>query len=236
MKPRQVKKHYKKRRDRVDIMELYLNGNSGIFRDEFYALLETTQLVSKVIDIQERDLAEAKRRRTENDPSEPLLQLYEDPKWKVFTEKHLADWLYNITDILIMQARFTSRGYPMSHAELAALITDAFLNGKTKDLELKDGRNEIWNAHTLKSAVNIALPEIKTTGAVTLSNLAKKINAHSREILFGRTKTRLSGKHLQKLFTEHDIDWIQIKKLYKQRLVAERFARNQASSNSKRAA
>jgi len=236
MKPRQVKKHHKKRRDRVDVMELYINGNSGFFRDEFYALLETTQLVSKVIDIQERDLAEAKRCRTEYDPSEPLLELYEDLRWKGFTEKHLADWLYNITDILIMQASFTSRGHPMSHAELAALINDAFLNGKTKDLELRDGRNQIWNAHTLKSAVNIALPEIKTTGAVTLSNLAKKINAHSMRLLFGRTKKRLSGKHLQKLFTEHDIDWIQIKKLYKQRLVAESHARNHTSSDSKRAA
>jgi hypothetical protein len=106
----------------------------------------------------------------------------------------------------------------MSHAELTALINDAFLNGASKALRLKDARNEIWSAATLKSAINKALTEIKTTGAVTLTNLAKRINAHSREILFGRTKTRLSGKHLQKLFKKHDIDWIGIKKAYKQRL------------------
>jgi hypothetical protein len=221
MKPRQVKKHYKKRPDGVDVMELYLNGNSGFFRDEFYALLETTQFVAKAIVIQERDLAESKRCRTEYDSSEPLLDLYEDAKWKVFTEKHLQDWLYKITDILIMQARFASRGFPMSHAELTALINDAFLGWESKDLDLRDGRNEIWNAYNLKFAVNIALPEIKTIGAVTLTNLAKKINSRSMEILYGRTKTRLSGKHLQKLFTKHDINWIQMKKLYKQRLVAE---------------
>jgi hypothetical protein len=102
------------------------------------------------------------------------LDLYEDAKWKVFTEKHLQDWLYKITDILIMQARFASRGFPMSHAELTALINDAFLGWESKDLDLRDGRNEIWNAYNLKFAVNIALPEIKPIGAVTLTNLAKQ--------------------------------------------------------------
>jgi hypothetical protein len=82
-------------------MELYLNGNTGFFRDEFYALLETTQFVSKVIDIQERDLAESNRCRTERDSSEPLLELYEDPRRKALREKYLADWLYKITDIFI---------------------------------------------------------------------------------------------------------------------------------------
>lgn len=205
---------------------LYLNGSTGFFRDEFYALLETTHFVAKVIDIKERDLAESKRCRRERDSSEPLLELYEDPKWKFLTEKLLADWLYKIADILIMHTTFTSRGLPMSHAELTALIQDAFLGWKSKDLDLKDGRNEVWNAYDLKLAVNLALPEIKTIGAVTLTNLAKRINAHSKHILFGRTKTLLSGKHLQKLFAQHDIDWPHIKKLYKQRLVAERFAKN----------
>jgi hypothetical protein len=191
MKPRQAKKHHKKRRNRVDVMELYLNGNTGFFRNEFCALLEATQFVAKVIDIQDRDLSESKKCRKEHNWSEPLVELDEDSQWKAFTEKHLADWLYKIPDILTMQAKFASRGYPMSHAELTALINDAFLGWKSKDLRLKDGRNEIWNAHTLKSAVNIALPEIKTSGAVTLTNLANKINAHSREILFGRTNTRL---------------------------------------------
>jgi hypothetical protein len=227
MKPPQAKKHSRKRRER-DIMEMYLNGNSGLFRHEFYALLKNTQFVARVIDIQERDLARAKRCRTESDWTEPLLELYQDPKWKVLTEKHLADWLYRITDILIMQACFSSRGFPMSHAELTALVHDAFLGWKSKDLDLKDGRNEIWNAHDLKLAVNVALPEIKTIGAVTLSNLAKKINAHSRRLLFGRTKTRLSGKHLQKLFSEHDIDWNGIKKAYKQRLLEQTSHRNPA--------
>jgi hypothetical protein len=124
-------------------MELYLNGNSGLFRDQFYALSETTQFVAKVIDIQERDLARSRRCQLERDSTEPILELYEDPKWKDFTEKHLSDWLYRITDILIMQASFSSKGFPMSHAELTALIHDAFFGWQSKDLDLKDGRNEI---------------------------------------------------------------------------------------------
>src|SRR5206468_3682613 len=124
---------------RVEVMELYLNGNTGFFRDEFYALLETTQFVAKVIDIQERDLAESKRCRTTNDSSEPLLELFEDPKWKALTEKYLAHWLFKIADILLMHAQFASRGFPMSHAELTALITDAFMGWESQDLDLKDG-------------------------------------------------------------------------------------------------
>ncbi len=120
-----------------------------------------------------------------------------------------------------MQAKFASRGYPMSRAELAALFDDAFLLDAGEDLQLRDGRNEIWNAYTLKLAINSVLPEIKTSSAVTLANLAKRINARSRETLFGRMRTRLSGKHLQKLLEQHNIDWIGIKKAYRQRLLAQ---------------
>lgn len=137
----------------------------------------------------------------------------------------LADWLYGITEILTMQAKLVACGDPMSRAELASLFDDQFLGSQSKDVCLKDGRNEVWTASTLRKAINRVLPEIKTIGAVTLSNLAKRINARSRDILFLRLKTRLTGKHLQKLLRKHGIDWIGLKKAYKRHLVAEGHAR-----------
>jgi hypothetical protein len=120
----------------VDVMELYLNGNTGFTRSEFYALLERTDFVATIIDIHDRDLIESKRCRNEHNSSKTLFEL-EDSEWKAFTQKYLADWLFKITDILTMQAKFASRGYPMSHAELTALIHDAFLKGESKALRLK---------------------------------------------------------------------------------------------------
>ncbi len=116
----------------------------------------------------------------------------------------------------------------MSHAQLAALFEDAFLLDASEDLRLKDGRNEVWSTYALKCAINTVLPEIKTSGAVTLANLARRINAKSKEILVGGTRARLSGKHLQKLLKKHDIDWIGIKKSYKKRLLAQMMHRTPA--------
>jgi len=209
-----------RRRRRVCVTELYLNGNSGFTKAEFYKLLEKSRFVSSVIDIHIRDRTRLDQYSEPSNSTGDILNI-EDSQWQVFVEKYLADWLYSITDILLMQAKFVSRGRPMSRAELAALLHDRFLGWESKDLQLKDGRNEVWSAYTLRSAINRVLPEIKTSGAVTLTNLAKRINLRSREILFRKMKTRLSGKHLQKLLKKHDIDWTRIKKAYKQRLLAE---------------
>jgi hypothetical protein len=143
----------------------------------------------------------------------------DDSEWQAFVKDRLADWLYGITEILTMQAKLVASGDPMSRAELASLFDDKFLGSQSKDVCLKDGRNEVWTAHTLREAINRVLPEIKTVGAVTLANLAKRINARSPEILLLQLKTRLTGKHLQKLLKKHSIDWIGLKKAYKQHLV-----------------
>ena len=108
-------------------------------------------------------------------PNAIILEIQDDSQWESLVKKHLADWLYRITDILTMQAKFASRGYPMSHAQLAALFEDVFFIDASEDLRLKDGRNEVWSAYTLKCAINTVLPEIKTRGAVTLANLARRI-------------------------------------------------------------
>ena len=98
------------------------------------------------------------------------------------------------------------------------------MDHELEDLPLKDGRNEIWDADTLKSALNQVLPEIKTTGTLTLANIAKRINERSNQILYGRNRRPVSGKHLQKLLKKHNIDWAKIKKKYKERLIAKRKA------------
>ena len=223
---RQVVKHERTPRNRVNVAEPYLNGNTGFAMAEFYRLLTESQFVAKVIEIYCSDKATLERHREPEDSTATIIKIQVDSQWKSLVKKHLADWLFRITDILTMQAKFASRGYPMSHAQLAALIADAFLMEAAEDLQLRDGRNEIWNAYSLKSAINSVLPEIKTSGAVTLTNVAKKITARSKEILDCRSKTPLSGKHLQKLLKVHSIDWMAIKRSYKKRLAAQRWGRN----------
>ena len=196
---------------------------------EFYRLLEDSQFVAKVIEIYCSDRTALERHREPWDSSATIVKIQEDSQWKSLVKKHLADWLFRITDILTMQAKFASRGYPyVSRAQLAALFDDAFLLDASEDLLLKDGRNEVWSAYALKRAINTVLPEIKTSGAVTLANLARRINAKSEEIIVGGMRARLSGKHLQKLLKKHHINWIEIKKSYKKRLLAQTMHRTQA--------
>ena len=229
-----------------DAHDLYLlEGDSGFIYDEFYELLEKSRFVSRVIDIHTREKAwreECIRTRygsneliPEHTDSE-WRRFVDDSEWQAFVKDRLADWLYAITEILTMQAKLVASGDPMSRAELASLFDDKFLGSESKDVCLKDGRNEVWTAHTLRDVINRVLPEIKTVGAVTLSNLAKRINARSPELLLLQLKTRLTAKHLQKLLKKHGIDWIGLKKAYKQHLIAKGRARNQANSNSKRVA
>ncbi len=226
MTSKQVGKHGRRHRTRVNVDELYLNGNTGFAMAEFYALLEDSEFVAKVIEIYHSDRSSLDRYSEPADSSAMTVEIQEDSQWETLVKRHLADWVFRITDILTMQAKFASRGYPMSHAQLAALIADAFLMEAAEDLQLRDGRNEIWNAYSLKSAINSVLPEIKTSGAVTLTNVAKKITARSKEILDCRSNKPLSGKHLQKLLKIHSIDWMAIKRSYKKRLAAQRWGRN----------
>ncbi len=221
MTSQQASKHVSRQRNRVDVAELYLKGNSSFAMAEFYRLLRDSEFVTKVIEIHQSDRKGLDKYRETADPNAIILEIQDDSQWESLVKKHLADWLYRITDILTMQAKFASRGYPMSHAQLAALFEDAFFIDATEDLRLKDGRNEVWSAYALKRAINNVLPEIKTSSAVTLANLARRINAKSKEIIVGGMRARLSGKHLQKLLKKHDIDWAGIKTSYKERLLTQ---------------
>jgi len=118
----------------VNVAELYLNGNTGFAMAEFYRLLSDSQFVAKVIEIYCSDRSTLERHREPGDSTATIVKIQVDSQWKSLVKKHLADWLFRITDILTMQAKFASRGYPMSHAQLAALIDDAFLSDAREDL------------------------------------------------------------------------------------------------------
>src|SRR6267142_7090348 len=123
-----------RRRRRVCVTELYLNGNSGFTRAEFYKLLERSRFVSRVIDIHVRDNTRLDQYREPDDESTRKILEIDDTQWHNLVKTNLADWLYGIADIFIMQAKFASRGYPMSRVELASLLHDRFLGWKSKGL------------------------------------------------------------------------------------------------------
>jgi hypothetical protein len=205
---------------------LHLNGNSGFTKASFYELLEKSAFVSHVIDIHREDSSRVLEYGQQFESPDRISQAPVLDLFGALVAKHLPGWLYGITDILTMHARFAAKGTPLSRAELTALIDDAFLDRELDDLPLKDGRNEIWDASTLQLALNHVLPEIKTIGALTLRNVAKRINAASNQLLLGRMKKPLSGKHLQKLLKKHNIDWPKIKKSYKEPLIAKKKRRH----------
>ena len=82
------------------------------------------------------------------------------------------------------------------------------------DLLLNGGREKSMDRGMFRAAVNHALPEIRSPGAVTLANLARIINTGSKCPGMADLIKPLSGKHLQKLLGQHQIDSIEIKKTH----------------------
>jgi hypothetical protein len=130
---------YRKRGSSADgLCLLHLNGHSGFTKAGFYELLEMSAFVSHVIDIHRQDVNRSLEHSQQFEAPD-LVSLAPDAcLFEAFVEKHLPDWLYKITDILTLQARFAAKGSPMSRAELTALIDDAFLDHELDDLPLKD--------------------------------------------------------------------------------------------------
>lgn len=69
MTSKQVGKHKRRPRNRVNVAELYLNGNTGFAMAEFYRLLEDSQFVAKVIEIYCSDRTTLERHREPGDSS-----------------------------------------------------------------------------------------------------------------------------------------------------------------------
>jgi len=177
--------------------------DSEFIEDEFYKLLSESGFVARVIEIQ----------RTPDD--------CDSPTWQNIVEQNLPHWLFCVTEILTTQAKLAGQDRPMSGAQLAELLKDRLIRQVMDGLRLKPARKRIWTMRVLRLAVNEALKDINTPGAVTLDNLAQRITWRARKLSQMDLKKPLSGKHLQKLLRQHDIDWIKIKRSYKDRLLTE---------------
>jgi len=194
-------------------------ASSDLAAQEFRALLEEVDFVSRVVDIYRRhELRELAHFREHGiGPSRPrfeqTFQRQED-----FIKKYLPDRLYQATDTLVIEAVLAAIGRPMRRLIVADLYNSIFVRRNDTAPPLRGGRDEIWDSLSLKWAIANALPEIKNPRNVTLSALAKRINNLPRKGMLRNMRKNLTGKHLQKLLNENHIDWMRIKTEYKRHL------------------
>jgi|GEM_PF-2348499 len=197
------------------------NSDTEFVRNEFHKLLEESKFVTQVIDIHRRD----QFRLITDGPCESHIDGASNgnsAEWQMLVAQNLPAWLFWVTDILTTQAKLIAQNRPMSRAQLRALMNDRLLRQTSSELRLKTGRSSLWTAELLRRAINHALRDITTPGAVTLGTVARRINIRSKELLTGLS-TPLTGKHLQKLLKQHNIDWLEIKRSYKHRLIVRGF-------------
>jgi len=187
---------------------------------EFQSLLNETSFISRILEIYRRDALRRFRIGKHYLGSKQPFGEFEEEQARVenFVNKYLPQRLFDSVDVLMIEASFMRSGEPMRKAQLAKLIDIMFVHRIPGDPPLKDGRNEVWNAANLKSALNRVLPKIKVPGAVTLSVVAKKINKLPKTGSLQSGKKPLSAKHLQKLFREHDVNWMHVKRDHIKRL------------------
>lgn len=193
-----------------------LNTNRTFTREEFQTLLEESNFVPKILEAYRKATVGGYKGVPDADlwPLEPERNLR---RHQAFIEKYLAEWLYQAADLLIFQAPFACGGNPISRENLSNLILYVFIDQGPPTTWFKYGRKQIWDRFKLLWALSTVLPEINSSGTLTLATVAKKINAFAERRLqkMGRP---LTEKHLQKLFKEHDIDWKKIKEDHKEHL------------------
>lgn len=199
------------------------NESLSVTQREFNALLAECDFISKVIQIYREDAAREFADRKKCAPNHSAADFEESSRFQEeFIRKYLAGWLYSITEILMLEAFFAATGEPLERSKMAELINFSFVERGPGDRPLKDGRNEIWNRHLLRWALGQALPKFKVGSAITLASTARKINQLPERGMLGKMKRPLTGKHLQKLLQDHDIDWLKEKKRYQNRLAEEK--------------
>jgi len=195
-------------------------GYASFVQREFAALVQESDFVSKVIQIYHTD---ALRSFNEGLRHGSVADFERDfRRQEEFIRKYLPVWLCQITEVLAIEALYASTGEPMTRKNIEDIIHFLFLERGPGDLPLKDGRNEIWNRHLLKWALGQVLPTFKVIGAVNLASTARKINQLPKRGWLRKMKKALTGKHLQKLLKDHDIDWLKEKREYKTRLMQQK--------------
>ena len=97
-------------------------------------MLNGLRFVARVIGIH---LKNQSRLVDVDSPNRPSGSLESDDEWQTLVTSNLPNWLFWITDILMMQAKLVARGRPMSRTQLAALLQDRLLRQGSRDLLLK---------------------------------------------------------------------------------------------------
>lgn len=124
--------------------------NTQISQHEFYDLLEESRFVARAIDLHLKNGSQL----LESDSHFTGSALEMDDDWKALVTKNLPDWLFWITDILMMQARLVAHDHPLSRSELAALLQHRFLQQASPDLRLNDSQKRVWTTHMLRGAIS----------------------------------------------------------------------------------
>lgn len=193
--------------------------SSDLAAQEFRALLEEVDFVSRVVDIYRRhELRELDHYREHN--IAPSRQSFDQTfqRQEDFIQKYLPDRLYHATDTLVIEAVLAAIGRPMRRSLAVDLYNSIFVRRNDTAPPLRGSRDEIWDSLSLKWAIANALPAIKNPRNVTLSALAKRINDLPRKGMLRNMRKNLTSKHLQKLLNEKHIDWMRIKTEYKRHL------------------
>jgi hypothetical protein len=190
---------------------------------EFHALLRECDFITKVIQIYREDEARKFADGKEHASNRSEAEFEESFSFQEeYIRKYLPGWLYSITGILMLEALFASSGEPLEKSRMAELVNFSFVERGPGERQLKDGRNEIWDKHLLRWALGQVLPTFKTSGAISLAATARKINHLPRRGMLRKMKKTLTGKHLQKLLHDREIDWLKEKRHYQNRLAEEK--------------
>jgi hypothetical protein len=190
---------------------------------EFSRLLNELNFIPKVIELCHLSALQKFSYYQQNSAVEMFIADFEDDfcRRSVFLQKHLPDWVYNITNILALEARSAAHGGPISKSKARRLFEVEFVDREFGGPPLKDSRNEIWGAANLRMVLKEVLRQIKVVSAITLENAARRIIKNSGP-MFQKSKAPLTGKHLQKLLKRHGINWKQMKAERVQLLIAEK--------------
>jgi hypothetical protein len=195
-----------------------------INRTDFTRLLNELDVIPKVIDVCYTSALQKFSYYQQNCTEvEMFITDFEDDfrRQSVFLQEHLPNWFYSITNILALEARTAAHGKPISKSKARRLFEVEFVDREFGGPPLKDSRNEIWNAPSLRMILKEVLRQIKVVSALTLENAARRINKSSGP-MFSKSKAPLTGKHLQKLLKRHGINWKQMKAERVRLLIAEK--------------
>lgn len=217
-RPKETKEAKRERRRLKERSQIF-DGRSKRVEKAFHALLEESGFLTGVIEIYRKEEMRTFEYYKKYGPSSSTATF--DEKFQPqedFLRKYLPNWLFQLTENLGMEALYAASGEPMLKSKADDLYRFIFIERGPGDPPLKDARNEIWDMYTLKWAVEEALPLIKRTANVTLATLAKRINSLPKRGWLKKRRKPLTGKHLQRLLKEHNIDWMKIKKDYIKKL------------------